>query len=82
MSAFWGTLFSITLVASFSAPALRLLAEAHQGQRVASDRGELSQWLHEHAFQSVRRQLGTSFSLLAPPLVGPLSSLISSFSGL
>ncbi|MEQ8354257.1 MAG: hypothetical protein RH942_01860 [Kiloniellaceae bacterium] len=82
LSTFWGALFSITLIASFAVPALRLLNQAYGVAGDAPDSAELRQWLREHVFQSLRRQLATVLSLLAPLLVGPLSSLLSSFSGL
>ena len=82
LSTFWGALFSITLIASFAVPALRLLGQAYGTAEGAADSAELRSWLHEHVFQSLKRQLATVLSLLAPLLVGPLSSLLSSFSGL
>ena len=82
LSTFWGALFSITLVATFAAPALRLLNEAYGRRTVLRDSPEFRLWLHEHVFQSIKRQLGTVLSLMAPLLVGPVSSLLSSFSGL
>lgn len=82
LSTFWGALFSITLIATFAVPALRLLGEAYGAEKVTEDSGELRRWLQEHVFQSLRRQLATVLSLLAPLLVGPLSSLLSSVSGL
>jgi hypothetical protein len=81
LSTFWGALFSITLFATFLAPGLRLLGEAYGAQDHTAKGGELRQWLHDHVFQSFKRQFATVFSLLAPLLVGPLSSLLSSFSG-
>jgi energy-coupling factor transporter transmembrane protein EcfT len=81
LSTFWGALFSVTMVASFAAPVLRLLGAAYGAENLAGD-AELQAWLREHVFQSLKRQLATVFSLLAPLLVGPLSSLLSSVSGL
>jgi hypothetical protein len=82
LSTFWGALFSITLVVTFAVPALRLLGQAYAAEDRSPDSADLQQWLREHVFQSLTRQLATVFSLLAPLLVGPLSSLLSSFSGL
>jgi energy-coupling factor transporter transmembrane protein EcfT len=82
LSTFWGALFSMTLIAAFAAPALRLLGAAYGAEKTAGDGGELQRWLHDNVFQSLRRQLATVLSLLAPLLVGPLSSLLSSVSGL
>lgn len=82
LSTFWGALFSITLVATFALPALRLLGAAYGRESKARDSDELRDWLQEHVFQSIKRQLATVFSLLAPLLVGPLSSLLSSVSGI
>lgn len=82
LSTFWGALFSLTLIATFAAPALRLLGEAYGAGDRAVDAADLRRWLQEHVFQSLKRQLATVFSLLAPLLVGPLSSLLSSVSGL
>ena len=70
----------MTLIATFAAPALRVFEEAYGRRGAATESDDLEQWLHEHVFQSVKRQLGTVLSLLAPLLVGPLSNLISSFS--
>ena len=80
LSTLWGALFSVTLIATFAAPALRVFEEAYGRRGAATESDDLEQWLHEHVFQSVKRQLGTVLSLLAPLLVGPLSNLISSFS--
>jgi hypothetical protein len=82
LSTFWGALFSLTLVATFAVPAMRLFEDAYGEPRAAAESADLQQWLDEHVFQSVKRQLGTVLSLLAPLLVGPLSSLLSSFSRL
>ncbi len=82
LSTFWGALFSITLVATFAVPALRLLEEAYGAAEKDEAGTDLRTWLQEHVFQSLKRQLATVFSLLAPLLVGPLSSLLSSVSGL
>jgi hypothetical protein len=82
LSTFWGALFSITLVATFAMPALRLLGAAYGRESKARDSDDLRDWLQEHVFQSLRRQLATVFSLLAPLLVGPLSSLLASVSGI
>ncbi len=82
LSTFWGALFSITLVATFAMPALSLLGAAYGRESQARDSDDLRDWLQAHVFQSIRRQFATVFSLLAPLLVGPLSSLLSSVSGL
>ncbi|MGD1878790.1 MAG: hypothetical protein ACFB13_14985 [Kiloniellaceae bacterium] len=82
LSTFWGALFSVTLVATFAAPALGLLGAAYRSEHARSGSDELRAWLQDHVFQSLNRQLATVFSLLAPLLVGPLSSLLSSVSGL
>lgn len=82
LSTFWGALFSITLVATFAMPALSLLGAAYGRESKARESDDLSAWLHDHVFQSLKRQLATVFSLLAPLLVGPLSSLLSSVSGI
>lgn len=92
LSTFWGALFSLTLVATFAVPAFLLLRQAYQGQasgaqadggqagtRAAED--DLRSWLHDHVFVSIKKQLTTVASLLAPLLVGPLGSLLSSITG-
>jgi len=80
LTTFWGALFSLTLIATFAAPVLRVFREAYAEDITVHDSAGFRRWLDEHVFQSVKRQLGTVFSLLAPLLVGPLSSLLSSFS--
>lgn len=82
LSTFWGALFSLTLVATFAVPALRLLNHAYGRESRARHSDELRDWLQAHVFQSLKRQLATVFSLLAPLMVGPLSSLLSSVAGL
>lgn len=85
LSTFWGALFSITLMATFAVPALRLLGAAYSAagdDEAAGNKADLRRWLQEHVFQSIRRQFATALSLLAPLLVGPLSSLFSSVAGL
>jgi len=81
LSTFWGALFSLTLVATFAAPAFLLLRQAYGHQSVAEDAVDLGTWLHEHVFVSIKNQLVNVASLLAPLLVGPLSSLLASFAG-
>lgn len=81
LSTYWGAMFSMTLVATFIAPALRLIAEAYGAETAAREGAHLRQWLHDHVFQSIKHQFGTVLSLMAPLLVGPLSSLLSSLSG-
>lgn len=85
ISTFWGALFSLTLMATFAAPAVRILRHAYgyraTGTETAITQGELQSWLHEHVFVSFRNQFANVFSLMAPLLVGPLSSLISSLAG-
>ncbi|GAB4373563.1 MAG: hypothetical protein Kow00114_35580 [Kiloniellaceae bacterium] len=86
LSTFWGALFSATLAATFAVPALRLLGQAYGAARADAPGGDggsaLRAWLHDHVFQSLKRQLATALSLLAPLLVGPLSSLLAGVSGL
>jgi len=79
LSTFWGALFSLTLAATFAAPAYLLLRQAYGQQAAAEDGVDLGAWLHEHVFVSIRNQLVNVASLLAPLLVGPLSSLLASF---
>jgi hypothetical protein len=79
LSTFWGALFSLTLAATFAAPAFLLLRQAYGYQSVAEDAANLRVWLHEHVFVSIKKQLVNVASLLAPLLVGPLSSLLASF---
>lgn len=81
LSTFWGALFSLTLVATFAAPAFRLLRQAYGYEAVTREPADLRAWLHEHVFVSVKKQLVNVVSLLAPLLVGPLSSLLSSLAG-
>jgi hypothetical protein len=82
LSTFWGALFSLTLIATFAVPALRVWEEAYGGGRATSGGVDLERWLDENVFQSIKRQIGTVLSLLAPLLAGPLSSLLSSFTRL
>jgi hypothetical protein len=81
LSTFWGALFSLTLAATFAAPAVLLLRHTHGYQSVATDAGDMQAWLHEHVFVSIKKQLVNVASLLAPLLVGPLSALLASFAG-
>jgi len=85
VSTFWGALFSLTLMATFAVPAVRILRHTYgyraTGTETAIPQGELQTWLHEHVFVSFRNQFANVFSLMAPLLVGPLSSLISSLVG-
>ena len=81
LSTFWGALFSLTLVATFAAPAFLLLRQAYGYESVGKDTADHRVWLHEHVFVSIKKQLVNVASLLAPLLVGPLSSLLSSLAG-
>lgn len=81
LSTFWGALFSLTLAATFAAPAFLLSRQAYGYQSVTEDAADLRVWLHEHVFVSIKKQLVNVASLLAPLLVGPLSSLLASFAG-
>lgn len=85
ISTFWGALFSLTLVATAAAPAFRILRHAY-GHRVADEApadssADRREWLQEHVFVSLRRQVANVLSLLAPLFVGPLGSLLSSLAG-
>lgn len=81
LSTFWGALFSVTLVAALAVPALRLLGQAYRAAQATEDSAEVRRWLQGHVLHSLKRQLAAVFSLLAPLLVGPLSSLLSNLSG-
>ena len=87
LSTFWGGLFTLTLLATFAGPAWQLLRHAEgKGAWRTADAGveaapDLGAWLQEHVFVTVKRQFGNIVSLLAPLLVGPLSSLLSSLTG-
>jgi len=78
LSTFWGALFSLTLVATFAPPTLLLLRRAYEQDASTGPVEDLRSWLHEHVFVSLRKQFVNAASLLAPLLVGPLSSLFSS----
>lgn len=81
LSTFWGALFSLTLAATFTAPAFLLLHQAYDSESGAGEIANLRIWLHENVFVSIKKQFVNVASLLAPLLVGPLSSLLSSFAG-
>lgn len=81
LSTFWGALFSLTLIATFAAPTYLLLQRAYSHEAAAGPIEDLRAWLHEHVFVSLRKQFVNAASLLAPLLVGPLSSLFSSLAG-
>jgi len=81
LSTFWGALFSLTLMATFATPAFRILRHAYGFEVASKDAAGVHAWLHDHVFVSVKRQLANLVSLLAPLLVGPLSSLFSSLAG-
>ena len=81
LSTFWGALFSLTLLATFAAPTFLLLRRAYAQEAATTKVEDLRAWLHEHVFVSIKKQLLNAASLLAPLLVGPLSSLFSSLAG-
>ena len=81
LSTFWGALFTLTLAATYVAPTFLLLRQAYAHQSRDAAGVDLRVWLHEHVFISIRKQLVNVASLLAPLLVGPLSSLLTSFAG-
>ena len=81
LSTFWWALFSLTLIATFAAPTFLLLHRAYSRDAAAGALEDLHAWLHEHVFVSLRKQFMNAASLLAPLLVGPLSSLFSSLAG-
>jgi len=81
LSTFWGALFSLTLAATFAAPAFLLFRQAYGYRSLVEDAADLRVWLHENVFISIKKQLVNVASLLAPLLVGPLSSLLSSLAG-
>ncbi len=81
LSTFWGALFSLTVAATFTAPAFLLFRQAYGYQTLADDAASLRVWLHENVFVSIKKQLVNVATVLAPLLVGPLSSLLSSLAG-
>lgn len=60
-------------------PAALLLRQASGYQSVAEDAAGLRVWLHGHVFVSIKNQLVNVASVLAPLLIGPVSSLLASF---
>jgi hypothetical protein len=81
LSTFWGALFSLTVAATFAAPAFLLFRQAYGYQSLVDDTASLRIWLHENIFVSIKKQLVNVATVLAPLLVGPLSSLLSSVAG-
>lgn len=81
LTAFWGGMFTATLFATFAPAAMLLLrhTRAHQnGPAMPSDFGL---WLYESVFVSIKKQVMNALMMIAPMLVGPLSSLLQKLSG-
>jgi hypothetical protein len=73
---YWGTIFTLTLGATF-APAVYCLlqnAQQHEGD-------DASDMIHEHVFVSSKQQLGNVLALFAPLMIGPAGSILGNFSG-
>jgi len=85
LTLFWGTVFTLTLLAVFAAPLLILWRQA-QGYAARTsgvrDRRAFHAWLAERGLQKrLAEQLQGVGALLAPLLVGPLGTLLETLGG-
>lgn len=83
LSTFWGALFTLTLAATFAGAVWQIVQSARgaTAAETVADPSDLRLWLREHVFVSIRKQLANVVGVLAPLLVGPLSSLLSTLAG-
>lgn len=76
MTLFWGTIFTLTLLAIYAPTALELRRQLRGQETQEDDPGAFSSWVQKLDFLSVRRRLGNAFAILAPLLVGPVGSIL------
>lgn len=82
MTAFWGTIYTLSLIVTFVPAAVRLWHEARLHEQGLDAAAEFHDWLREHVTLSTRRQLTNLAAALGPILVGPMGSLLGKLAGL
>lgn len=81
MTVFWGTVFTLTLLA-IVAPSAFLMNRAAERHAAASEApSEVRDWLKTHIAVSVPKRLGNIAAVLAPLLVGPAGALLEKLGG-
>lgn len=82
LSVFWGTIYTLTLIAVFAPPALVLRYRARSFARDTLQKEsllEFREWLADQDLTvSIKRHLGNLGVLLAPMMAGPIGSILQS----
>lgn len=81
MTVFWGTVFTLTLLAIFAPAAALLTARAREHEAASTSTSEVSVWLETQIFTSIPKRLGGIVAFLAPLMVGPVSMLLEKLTG-
>lgn len=81
LTVFWGTIFTLTLLATFAPSALALVRIAQRHEGMVKSRAEFRGWLRDQIYISAPKQLRTVAALLAPLIVGPLGNLLEKAAG-
>lgn len=76
LGAFWGVVFTMTLIAAVLPAALLLFRLAKRHRAILGGAEDYEDWLHSQIYPSARRQLGNAAILLAPLIAGPAGGLL------
>jgi len=81
LTVFWGTVYTLTLVATFAPAALILRSLVRRYERGAESSAEFKQWLTDKALVSPIRLITNFLAMLAPMLFGAAGSLMKFLPG-
>lgn len=82
LTAFWGGLFTATLFATFAPAVILFIRHARNYRMSQTPASDLTQWLYDSVFVSIKKQALNVLVIIAPMLVGPFSELLRNISGL
>lgn len=81
LTVFWGTVYTLTLIATFATAAVILRNTLRRHQQGVGSPEEFREWVAEKVLLSPRGVLGNLAALLAPVLAGLLGTLLKSLAG-
>ena len=76
LTAFWGTVFTLTLFATFAPAALLLRRSAHRYRDRLNAPQEFQAWLTDHVPVTLEKQIRNLAATLAPLIIGLLGNFL------
>jgi hypothetical protein len=76
MTLFWGTIFTLTMLAIYGPAALELRRQLRQHVATEDDPSALSDWAETLDVLSFRRRLKNALVAVSPLLVGPVGAML------